>query len=186
MKVLVVGASGFIGRRLVAALRERGDEVVAAGRSAARLKKAVPGAACLEWDPMAEAFPAAALDGVDGVVHLAGEPVLGFWTASKKRAIRASRVESTRNLVAGIAAAATKPKVLVSGSAIGYYGDTKHNAVHEDAPPGRDFLAEVCQAWEAEAARARDLGVRTAIVRTGVVLGRGGGAYPKMTLPLRT
>mgnify|MGYP002624104945 FL=1 len=186
MKVLVVGASGFIGRRLAKALQDRGDEVVATGRSAARLRKAVPGATAVEWDPMEGPAPAEAFTGVDGVVNLAGEPVLGFWTGAKRKAIRESRVEGTRNLVEGMAAAGTKPKVFVSGSAIGYYGDTKHNAVHEDAAAGSGFLAEVCKDWEAEAARARELEVRTAIVRTGVVLGKGGGAYAKMTLPLRT
>jgi uncharacterized protein (TIGR01777 family) len=170
----------------VRALKERGHEVVATGRDVARLRKALAGTTAVEWDPRAGPLPQAALEGVDGVVNLAGEPILGWWTRRKRAAIRESRVAGTRHLVAGLAAAERKPKALVSVSAVGYYGDTKHNLVHEDAPPGTDFLAEVCQAWEAEAGKARELGIRTALVRMGVVLGRDGGAYPKMTLPLRT
>lgn len=186
MKTLVVGASGFIGRRLVEALRERGSDVVVAGRSEERLRAAFPGCTAVQWDPSSGPFPAAALAGVDGVVNLAGEPVAkGRWTKSRKERIKASRVDGTRNLVLGIRAAEPKPKVLVNASAIGWYGDTKHNWVTEDSLPAKDFLAEVCVAWEAEAAKAREAGVRTAIVRVGVVLGKGGGAYPLMSRPFR-
>jgi uncharacterized protein (TIGR01777 family) len=122
----------------------------------------------------------------DAIVCLAGESVAkGRWSAAKKERIRESRVVGTRNVVAGIAAAETKPEVFVSASAVGIYGDTKHNIVHEDGAHATDFLAEVCEAWEAEARAARDLGVRTPIVRIGVVLGKGDGAYPLMTRPLR-
>lgn len=186
MKLLIVGATGFVGRPLVAALGERGDEVVVAGRSGARLQEVFPGLGAVEWDPRAGPVPAGALDGVEGVVSLAGEPVAGGrWTAAKKRRIRDSRVLGTRYLVESIRSAGAKPRVFVSASAIGYYGDTKHQWATEDSPPGRDYLAEVCTAWEAEAARAREAGVRTAIVRMGVVLGREGGAYPLMSRPFR-
>jgi len=185
MKVLVVGGSGFIGKRLVEALRARGDDVVVTGRSASKLAKVFPaGVTCLEWDPMSG--PLALPDGVDGVVNLAGEPLqTGRWTRSKKQRIRDSRVITTRHLVQAIAAAETKPSVLVQGSAIGWYGDRKHNVVNEDSPPADDFLGQVCQEWEAAAVAARESGVRVAVVRTGVVLGKGGGAYPLMTRPFR-
>ena len=187
MKVLVVGGSGFIGKPLVSALRERGDDVVVSGRSEARLRKVFrDGVTCVEWDPNAGPVPAEALAGVDGVINLSGEPVAkGRWRKAKKARIRESRVNGTRHLVAALAAAESKPKVLVNASAIGWYGDCKHNAVHEDAQPADDFLGEVCQAWEAEAAKAREAGVRTAIVRVGVVFGKGGGAYPLISGPVR-
>ena len=185
MKVLVVGGGGFIGARLVEALRGRNDEVVVTGRSEGRLRKRFPGGiTCVAWDPLAGPPPAAALAGVDAVVNLAGEPVAsGRWTKAKKSRIRESRVTGTRNLVAGILAADPRPKVLVSASAIGYYGDRKQSWVYEDSVPGNDFLAEVCRAWEAEAWKARP--VRTAVVRMGIVLGRDGGAYPQMSRPFR-
>ncbi|MHC4817585.1 MAG: TIGR01777 family oxidoreductase [Planctomycetota bacterium] len=187
MKVLVVGGSGFVGARLVEALRARGDEVTVTGRSAARLAKQFgAGVGCVEWDPNRGPLALSELAGVDGVVNLAGDPVhKGRWNKDKKERIRESRVVGTRNLVAALASAEPKPRVLVSASAIGWYGDRKHNWVHEDYPPASDYLAEVCQAWEAEARAAREAGVRTAIVRLGVVLGREGGAYPQMAKPFR-
>lgn len=185
MKVMVVGGGGFIGERLVEALRGRNDEVVVTGRSEGRLRKRFPGGVtCVAWDPLAGPPPAAALVGVDGVVNLAGEPVAsGRWTGTKKARIRESRVAGTRNLVAGLLATGPRPRVLVSASAIGYYGDRKQSWVYEESPPGADFLAEVSQAWEAEAWKARP--IRTAVARFGIVLGKGGGAYPMMSKPFR-
>lgn len=180
MKILVTGASGLVGRRLVAALRERGDEVVATGRRAAGLPEGVER---VEWDPNAGPLPVEALAGVDGVVHLAGETVQGRWTKGKKRRIRESREIGTRNLVEALREAS--PGIFVSASAIGYYGDRKHVVMNEHSEPGSGFLPDVCKAWEAEAAKAREAGIRTAIVRVGVVLAREGGAYPKMTRPFR-
>lgn len=187
MRVLVVGGSGFVGARLVEALRARGDEVVVTGRSEARLAKQFgDGVKGVEWDPNRGPLPLSELAGVDGVVNLAGDPVhKGRWNKAKKERIRESRVVGTKNLVAALASAEPKPTVLVNASAIGWYGDRKHNWVHEDYPPASDFLAQVCQAWEAEARKAREAGVRTAIVRLGVVLGKGGGAYPPMSKPFR-
>lgn len=185
MRVLVTGGSGFIGVPLVEGLRSRGDEVVVTGRSEGRLRKRFKGdVTCVAWDPLAGPPPAEALAGVDGVVNLAGEPVAsGRWTKARKARIRESRVAGTRNIVAGMLAADPQPKVLVNASAIGYYGDRKQMWVYEESPPGNDFLAEVCEAWEAEAWKARP--IRTAVVRFGIVLGRKGGAYPMMSKPFR-
>jgi len=184
MKVLVVGGGGFIGSKLVEALRGRNDEVVVTGRDDARLRRRFPGSPCVAWDPVEGPPPAAALAGVDAVVNLAGEPVAsGRWTKAKKARIRESRVLGTHNLVAGLLAAEPRPKVLVNASAIGYYGDRKQQWVYEESPPGNDFLAEVCKAWEAEARKAHP--IRTAIARFGIVLGRDGGAYPQMSKPFR-
>jgi len=171
---------------LVNALLARGDQVAVTGRDERKLTGRFSGrAAPVVWDPLAGQLPAAALEGVEAVVNLAGEPVLGHWTRRKRERIRRSRVEGTRNLVAGIAAAPNKPKVLVSASAVGYYGDGGHRVLHETMKPGRDFLAQVCAEWEEEVHKARAHGVRTCVARIGVALGREGGAYPLMARPFK-
>jgi uncharacterized protein (TIGR01777 family) len=173
MKVTVTGASGLIGTKLVERLRARGDEVTTLSRHAS-----APGA--VAWRPEDEPAPAHALAGRDAVVHLAGENVAQRWSEDAKRRIRASRELGTRNLVAGIEVAEPRPRVLVSASAVGYYGPHGDEPLDESTPAGEDFLAQVCVAWEREARRAADLGLRVAIVRTGVVLDRAGGALAKM------
>jgi uncharacterized protein (TIGR01777 family) len=184
MKITLTGATGLIGVRLVRALRERGDDVTVLSRrpsgAAARL-----GVEAVGWDPMAGPAPEAALAGRDAVVHLAGEPVAQRWSAAAKRRIHDSRETGTRHLVAGIEALAQRPRVLVSSSAVGYYGPHGDERLAETTPPGDDFLAGVCVAWEREASRAQELGLRVAIVRTGVVLDAQGGALAKMLLPFR-
>jgi uncharacterized protein (TIGR01777 family) len=180
MKTLVTGATGFIGPKLVAAL---GDCHVLS-RNPDRVRAALPGATAFGWNAEKELPPAAAFAGVDAVVHLAGEPVAeGRWTAAKKQRIRDSRRIGTRNLVAAIEGLREKPKVLVSASAVGYYGDRGDEVLDEASPPGRDFLADVCREWEEAAQRAADFGVRVVMPRIGIVLGDNGGALAKM-LPL--
>ena len=179
MRVAITGATGRIGTRLVAALRDRGDEVTVLSRDAARAGAALAVKAHA-WRPESEPAPAAALAGRDGVVHLAGEDVAQRWSDEAKRRLLASRELGTRNLVAGLAAADPRPGVLVSSSAVGYYGARGDEPVTEDTGPGDDFLARVCTAWEREAAAAERHGVRVVRVRTGVVLDRGGGALAKM------
>jgi len=137
------------------------------------------------WDLMGEAAPVAALEGRDAVIHLAGEPVAQRWSAGAKRAIEESRVTGTRNLVEGLRQADSRPRALVSSSAIGYYGAHGEEPLDEDAPPGGDFLAGVCVEWEAEARRACELGLRTVLIRTGVVLDSAGGALGKMLPPFK-
>jgi uncharacterized protein (TIGR01777 family) len=184
MRITLTGATGLIGVRLVRALRDRGDDVTVLSRNpsgaAARL-----GVEAVGWDPMAGPAPDVALAGRDAVVHLAGEPVAQRWNADVKRRIRESREVGTRHLVAGIEALAQRPPVLVSSSAVGYYGKHGDERVPESTPPGDDFLAGVCVAWEREALRAQELGLRVALVRTGVVLDADGGALAKMLLPFR-
>jgi uncharacterized protein (TIGR01777 family) len=185
LRVTVTGATGLIGPQLIAALHGLGAEVTVLSRDPARAEKTLGGVDAVHWDLMEQAAPAEALSGRDAVVHLAGEPVAQRWSASAKRAIRESRVVGTRNLIEGISRAEERPPVLVSSSAIGYYGAHGEEPLDEDAPPGSDFLAEVCVAWETEAARAAELGVRVVQVRTGVVLDSGGGALGKMLPPFR-
>lgn len=185
MRIVVTGATGTIGRAVVGALRERGDEVVAMSRDAERAREAL-GVEAHGWaDPKGEPAPAAALAGADGVVHLLGEPVAQRWSDRAKREIRASRVEGTRNLVAGLRDAEPRPRVLVSQSASGYYGPRGDERVDETEPAADDFLARVCVDWEAEAVRAEELGLRVARTRTGVVLAKGGGALAKMLPPFK-
>jgi uncharacterized protein len=186
MRVTVTGATGLIGSELVAALTARGDEVTVLSRdpagARARLGRAVEAAA---WDPLAGPAPAAALAGRDGVVHLAGEPVAQRWSEEARSRIRESRERGTANLVAGLRDAEPRPGVLVSASAVGYYGPHGDEEVDESSPPGSDFLAQVCVAWEREATAAEQLGMRVARVRTGVVLDARGGALAKMLAPFK-
>jgi uncharacterized protein len=184
MKVTVTGATGLIGRGLVRALRARGDDVTALSRSPERAREEL-GVPVHAWRPLDEPAPAAALEGRDAVVHLAGENVAQRWTDASRRAIRDTRETGTRNLVAGLRAARPGPDVLVSASAVGYYGRHGDEVVDEATPPGQDFLAGVCVAWEREAATAADLGLRVVSVRTGVVLDQDGGALQKMLPPFR-
>lgn len=184
MKVTVTGATGLIGTALVAALKERGDEVTVLSRNPDQAAREL-GVEAVAWDPMAEPAPSPAISGRDGVVHLAGEPVAQRWTESVKRSIRASRDLGTANLVAGIAASEPRPGVLVSSSAVGYYGKHGAEIIDESAPAGNDFLAEVCVEWERRARAAEELGLRVVIVRTGVVLDSGGGALKTMLPPFR-
>ena len=177
MRVAVTGATGRIGSKLVAALRGRGDEVTVLSRSSGDVR----------WDPAARPAPSDALRRRDAVVHLAGEDVAQRWSADAKRRIRESRELGTRNLVAGLRALddADRPHVLVCGSASGYYGPHGAEKVTEAEPPGTDFLAEVCVAWEREAREAEALGVRVVRIRTGIVLDKEGGALAKMLPPFK-
>jgi len=182
MKVAVTGATGLIGSRLVAALKERGDEVTVLSRNPAKASETL-GVAAEAWNPNAGPAPASALAGRDAVVNLAGENIAQRWSKRAKDAIRTSRIDGTRNLVEGLRAADPRPGVLVSGSAVGYYGPRGDEVIDESATSGSDFLAKVCEDWEAQADEARALGVRVVRVRTGVVLAKEGGALAKMLPP---
>jgi uncharacterized protein (TIGR01777 family) len=184
MKALVTGATGFVGRRLLKLL----DQPVVLSRSAAKAQNELAsfGAKTFSWDPAQEPAPARAFEGVEVVFHLAGEPVAeGRWTAAKKNRLRESRVLGTRNLVNALRELPTKPKVLISASAVGYYSDRGEEVLDETKPPENDFLGELCQAWEREALQAESLGIRVITVRVGIVLGENGGALAKMLPPFR-
>lgn len=184
MKITLTGATGLIGRRLVAALKDRGDDVTVLSRDAPKASDAL-GVPAVAWDALAGPAPTDALSGRDAVVHLAGEPVAQRWTAARKQAIRESREVGTRNLVAGLEAASPRPAALIASSAVGYYGAHGDERVEESSPPGKDFLAEVCVRWEAEADKALALGLRVVHIRTGVVLDQSGGALKTMLPPFR-
>ena len=177
MKVVVTGGTGFLGGRLVAALRSDGHDVLVLTRRPAR----APGE--LQWDASPSLGPwARAFEGAGAVVNLAGEPIAeGRWTAARKRVIRSSRVEATRAVVAAMGAAGATGAALLSGSAVGYYGTHRDTPLDESSPAGDDFLASVCREWEAEAIAAT--GARVVLLRTGFVVARDGGALPRLALP---
>jgi uncharacterized protein len=185
MRITVTGATGRLGTMIVRELTQRGDEVTVLTRSAAKVRERLGDAVeAVEWDPTAGPAPAEALAGRDAVVHLAGEDIAQRWNDAALGRIRSSREVGTRNLVEGLRAADPRPRALISASAVGYYGN-RHDRTDEDAPPGDDVLAEICIAWEREAERATELGLRVVMVRTGVVLDRHGGALAKMLPPFR-
>lgn len=185
MKILVTGATGLIGRRLCQILTADGHTVVALSRSPQRAKDLAV-REVHRWEPQAGALPEKVLDGVDAVVHLAGEPIAAHrWSDEQKRRIRDSRVMSTRHVVNAMRSAATKPRILVSSSAVGFYGDRGDELLIESSPAGTGFMSEVCASWEQEADRAKLFGVRVVEVRTGVVLSSEGGALKKMLPPFK-
>jgi uncharacterized protein len=180
MNVTITGATGLIGTKLVRALQARGDGVTVLSRDPDRARGALGDVEAHAWSPVAGPAPAAALGGRDAVVHLAGESVAQRWSTQARRAIHDSREVGTRNLVAGLRSAEPRPRALVSASGVNYYGPRGDEPVTEDDTAGDDFLANVCIAWEREAAAARDLGLRVVSLRTAVVLDAHGGALAKM------
>ena len=179
MRITVTGATGLIGTRLVAALRERGDEVTVLSRRAEDARRML-GVEAVGWRPEAEPPPVDALAGRDGVVHLAGESIAQRWTDESKERIRSSREVGTARLVEGLQQAEPRPRVLVSASAVGYYGARGAECLDEATPRGTGFLSDVCEAWENAAGAAADLGMRVVILRTGVLLDRADGGLARM------
>jgi uncharacterized protein (TIGR01777 family) len=184
MRIVVSGGSGFLGAPLVSLLARDGHDVVVLTRESRG--GAGPKVSHVMWTPNGESGAwASAIDGAGAVINLAGEPIAGKrWSAAHKQRLLDSRVKATRSLTTAIREANSPPPVLISGSAIGYYGPLGDQPVAEDAPPGSDFLAGVCVEWEREAARAADR-TRVVCVRTGVVLEKDGGALPEMLPPFK-
>jgi len=179
MKILISGSSGLIGSTAATALKSDGHNVVHLVRPG---KPPNPGD--VQWDPMRATVDVAALEGVEVVIHLSGAGIAdGRWTEERKQLLRSSRIDTTRVLVDSLSRLKQKPRVLIVASAIGYYGNRGDEILTESSTTGTDFLALVCRDWEAEASRAAARGIRTVMLRTGVVLSGKGGALPKM-LPL--
>jgi len=185
MKVAITGATGFVGSRLVEELQARGHQPLILTRNRDAALKAFPKVEAVAYTPTESGSWQEAIAGCDGVVHLAGEPIAeSRWTPKQKQEILTSRQLSTRKIVEAIAKANPKPSVLVNASAIGYYGTSETATFDETSPSSNDFLAEVCQAWEAEAQKVKEAGVRLVILRLGIVLGDG-GALAKMIPPFK-
>jgi len=178
MRIAISGGSGFLGSHLAIALRKGGDEVLA-------LVRHRPGGGEIGWDPDAGTIQREKLAGIDVVIHLAGQNIATRWTHGAKRQIRESRVRGTGLLATALSGLSSKPRLLISVSAVGIYGDRGDEILTEASPPGTGFLAETAQAWEAAAQPARDAGIRVVHPRLGMVLGADGGALAKMLPPFR-
>ena len=182
MKILITGASGLIGKALQRSFSEKGYEMLLAGRGEPTKANEI------KWS-VEDGFreeDLGRLEGLDAVVHLAGEGIAGLrWTEEKKKAIRDSRVKGTHNLVNTLAGLDQKPKVFISGSAMGFYGDRGDEIVTETSKVGDNFLADVAKEWEAESRRAEDSGIRTVLLRTAIVLSKDGGALATMLTPFK-
>ncbi|MEO6196017.1 MAG: TIGR01777 family oxidoreductase [Thermoanaerobaculia bacterium] len=186
MKIVITGGSGLIGRALARELGSSGYEVVVLTRDPSRVGALPPGTRAVQWDGKTARGWSSLLDEGTAIVHLAGDAIAeGRWTDEKKRRIRQSRVESGQAVMAAIQEAKSRPRVLLQGSAVGYYGACGDEVVEESHPAGNDFLAQVCVEWEASTAGAEALGVRRPVLRTGIVLSDQGGALPRMALPFR-
>ena len=180
MRVAVSGSTGLVGSDVVKRLTEQGDEVVR------MVRREASGDGELRWDPEGAKTDVAALDGLDGVVHLAGENIAaGRWSEELKQRIRDSRVPATRKLCEDLAGLQNKPAVLVCASAIGYYGDAGDAILDESSPAGEGFLPEVCQEWEAATQPAAEAGIRVVNLRIGVILSPDGGALKQMLTPFK-
>ena len=181
MRVLISGATGMVGEALFWSLRKQRNDIVRLVRSVGN----VSGADIL-WDPSTGAADVAQFDGFDAVIHLAGESIAsGRWTAKKKARIRDSRIVATKNLSQIISGLQKPPKVFISASAVGYYGNRGEEALDEQSRPGTDFLAEVCKDWEAATKPAADKGIRTVNLRFGIILSPKGGALKTMLIPFK-
>jgi uncharacterized protein len=186
-RIIVTGATGLIGRKLVDSLTQRGDELVIFSRNTSEAKVIFPIVKYfVEWDYNKPELWKSGLENSDAIVHLAGINVFSKrWNESFKEEIIESRKISTRNLVEAIKSCVNRPEVFLSASAIGYYGDCGDSVLNEDSPAGKDFLAEVCKVWEAESEKVESLGVRAVRIRTGLVLSPKGGALKQMLLPYK-
>jgi uncharacterized protein len=177
-RILVTGVSGPIGTALLASLASQELQIVRLVRGRAQ------SAAQVSWDPIAP-LPPAAVSGFDVVIHLAGESIVGRWTAQKKKAIRESRVEGTRTLATSLAVCDAKPRAFVCASAIGFYGNRGDELLREESVTAQGFLSDVCREWEAASHVAAEAGIRTVNIRIGLVLSAKGGALPKMLTPFK-
>jgi uncharacterized protein len=186
MQIVVAGGTGFIGRPLCASLCQEGHQVTLLTR---RIEGQWPCASivtAVEWNGRTAGAWAHCLDGADAVINLAGTPIAdGRWNDARKQLLMESRVLTTRLLVEALSRRSSKPRTLINASGIGYYGASDDRVLDEGAARGRGFLADLCLAWEAEALRAAEFGVRIVMLRTGMVLEQDGGALPKMLLPFR-
>lgn len=180
MKVLITGATGLIGHALQRSFAEKGYKMLLTTREAADDEMHI------QWSAEEGFADTEKLEGIDAVVHLAGESISALrWTDEKKKAIRDSRVLGTRNVVDAVSKLQSKPKVLVATSAVGFYGERGDEEVNESSGAGDNFLADVCKAWESESRRAEDAGIRTVLLRTGIVLSKEGGVLATMLLPFK-
>jgi len=184
MKILIIGGTGFIGSALSREVAGSGGKVFILTRRSIYPASPQENIRFIQWNPPA-LIPPDIISGIDAVINLAGESIFGRWTKKQKDLIRSSRIDTTSAVVKSIKNAGQRPRLLISASAVGYYGSHGDEYVTEDTPPGDDFLSVVGKIWEAEALKAEELGVRVVLMRLGIVLERDGGALPKVALPFK-
>ncbi len=186
MRIAVTGATGFIGKSLCRSLLRTGNQLVVFARDTRNAQTLFPGIRVVEWDALEGPPPVGSLDGVDAVVHLLGEGIAkGRWSAKQKEAIRESRVQGTYNLCEALRSSSPRPRLLISSSAIGFYGSRGDEDLEESSARGSGFLGDICEAWETAAMTAEQHGIRTVLLRTGIVLSTEGGALAKMLPPFK-
>ena len=185
MRVIITGGSGLIGRALVDSLAQDGHDVIVLSRNPDAVKNLPKGACAEKWDGKTAQGWGKFVNGADAIVNLAGATISEKWSEARKKEIRESRVNAGQAIVEALKAAEKKPGVVVQSSAVGYYGPRGAEEITEDSSAGNDFLASVCQDWEASTAELDSLGIRRPIIRTGVVLSKNGGALPKMLMPIK-
>ncbi len=187
MRILVSGSTGFLGTALVESLEGQGHSIARLVRPETSQKSAAGvRAESVSWDPVAGQFDAAGAEGTDVLIHLAGASIAGGrWSVSRKKLLRTSRIDATRHLVGALAKLQRPPRAIVAASAIGYYGNRGDETVTEASAPGNDFLARLCQEWEAETARGAGFGARVVNLRFGIILAAHGGALPRMAMPFK-
>ena len=187
MRILVSGSTGFLGTALVETLEGQGHSIARLVRPETSQKSAAGvRAESVSWDPVAGQFDAAGAEGTDVLIHLAGASIAGGrWSVSRKKLLRTSRIDATRHLVGALAKLQRPPRAIVAASAIGYYGNRGDETVTEASAPGNDFLARLCQEWEAETARGAGFGARVVNLRFGIILAAHGGALPRMAMPFK-
>ena len=186
MRILITGSTGLVGTAVSRRLESEGHEVLRLVRPETRATSGTTPAKTVLWNPAREEFEGAQADGADALIHLAGASIAdGRWNESRKNLLRTSRVDATRHLIAALSRLKAPPRVIVSASAIGYYGDRREESLTETSPPGDSFLAQVCVHWESEVARGAEFGARIAMLRFGVVLAANGGALPHLALPFK-
>jgi uncharacterized protein len=186
MRILVSGSTGFVGTALIPRLESEGHEVVRLVRPATRSVSGIAASKTIAWDPSANSFDAAQAEGADALVHLAGASIAdGRWNAVRKTLLRTSRIDATRHLITALSGLQRPPGVMVSASAIGYYGNRGDEELTESSAPGSDFLAKLCVEWESEVVRATQIGARAVMLRFGIILAGNGGALPRMALPFK-
>jgi len=185
MKILISGSSGLVGSALIDSLRAEKHSIARLVRSGSPSQSG-PAAENIRWEPPTGSMDLAGMEAADAVVHLAGASIAeGRWTSARKQILRRSRVDATRHLIAGLAQLKQKPRVLVAASAIGYYGDRGDETLTESSASGNDFLAQICRDWESETAQAERLGIRTVMLRFGIILAAKGGALKRILVPFR-
>ena len=187
MRILVSGSSGFLGTAIVDSLEKQNHQVARIVRpDTARKNAGADRAQEVTWDPVAGQFGAAAAESADALIHLAGASIAdGRWSESRKKILRASRIDATRHLIGALGKLQRPPRTLVAASAVGYYGNRGDEILTEESAPGTDFLAETCREWEAETARGAEFGARVVSLRFGIILAAHGGALQKMALPFK-